>query len=48
TIPSCHGLQLEGGLAILAGCIQKVCSMQGHRATSNAQGQEEQTSAFHV
>ncbi|ETO58381.1 hypothetical protein F444_23243 [Phytophthora nicotianae P1976] len=45
---NCHGLQLDGGLAILADCIQKVCSLQGQRATSNKKGQEEQTSAFHV
>ncbi|ETM39655.1 hypothetical protein L914_14201 [Phytophthora nicotianae] len=44
----CHGLQLEGGLAILADCIQKVCLIQGQRATSSKTGQEEQTSAFHV
>ncbi|ETN06054.1 hypothetical protein PPTG_23398 [Phytophthora nicotianae INRA-310] len=37
-----------GGLAILAECIQKVCSLQGQRATSNTQEQEEQTLAFHV
>ncbi|ETP28391.1 hypothetical protein F442_22315 [Phytophthora nicotianae P10297] len=45
---NCHGLQLDGGLAILADCIQKVCSLQGQQATSNKKGQEEQTSAFHV
>ncbi|ETO58394.1 hypothetical protein F444_23228 [Phytophthora nicotianae P1976] len=45
---NCHGLQLEGGLAILADCIQKVCSIQGQRATSDKTGQEEQTSVFHV
>ncbi|ETN10705.1 hypothetical protein PPTG_22684 [Phytophthora nicotianae INRA-310] len=39
---------LDGGLAILADCLQKVCSLQGQRATSYKQGQEEQTSAFHV
>ncbi|ETK88696.1 hypothetical protein L915_07088 [Phytophthora nicotianae] len=44
----CHGLQLDGGLAILADCLQKVCSLQGQRATSYKQGQEEQTPAFHV
>ncbi|ETO82735.1 hypothetical protein F444_03151 [Phytophthora nicotianae P1976] len=44
----CHGLQLEGGLAILADCIQKVCSIQGPRATSDKTEQEKQTSAFHV
>ncbi|ETO59658.1 hypothetical protein F444_22030 [Phytophthora nicotianae P1976] len=43
-----HGLQLDGGLAILADCIHKVCSLQGQRATSYKLGQEEQTSAFHV
>ncbi|ETO82748.1 hypothetical protein F444_03150 [Phytophthora nicotianae P1976] len=45
---NCHGLQLEGGLAILADCIQKVCSIQGPRATSDKTEQEKQTSAFHV
>ncbi|ETO73784.1 hypothetical protein F444_10323 [Phytophthora nicotianae P1976] len=45
---NCHGLQLDGGLAILADCIQKVCSLQGQRATSDKTGQEEQASAFHV
>ncbi|ETI33068.1 hypothetical protein F443_20219 [Phytophthora nicotianae P1569] len=45
---NCHGLQLAGGLAILADCIQKVCSLQGPRATSHEQGYREQTAAFHV
>ncbi|ETN04183.1 hypothetical protein PPTG_14895 [Phytophthora nicotianae INRA-310] len=42
------GETLEGGLAIFADCIQKVCLKQGQRATSSKTGQEEQTSAFHV
>ncbi|ETO81093.1 hypothetical protein F444_04534 [Phytophthora nicotianae P1976] len=25
---NCRGLQLDGGLAIFADCIQKVCSLQ--------------------
>ncbi|ETP46588.1 hypothetical protein F442_07186 [Phytophthora nicotianae P10297] len=45
---NCHGLQLDGGRAILADCIQNVCSLQGQRATSNKKGQEKQISAFHV
>ncbi|ETK73398.1 hypothetical protein L915_19667 [Phytophthora nicotianae] len=45
---NCHGLQLARGLAILADCIQKVCSLQGPRATSHEQGYWEQTAAFHV
>ncbi|ETO75171.1 hypothetical protein F444_09198 [Phytophthora nicotianae P1976] len=45
---NCHGQQLDGGLAILAGCILEVYSLQGQRATYYKQGQEEQTSAFHV
>ncbi|ETI30448.1 hypothetical protein F443_22430 [Phytophthora nicotianae P1569] len=45
---NCHGLQLDGGLAILADCIQKVCSLQGQRATSLELGPKEQTAAFHV
>ncbi|ETO75163.1 hypothetical protein F444_09216 [Phytophthora nicotianae P1976] len=45
---NCPGVQLDGGRAILADCIQKVCSLQGQRATSNKKGQEKQTSAFHV
>ncbi|ETO59071.1 hypothetical protein F444_22551 [Phytophthora nicotianae P1976] len=44
----CHGLQLDGGFTFLVDCIQKVCSLQSQRATSNTQGQEEKTSAFHV
>ncbi|ETP48314.1 hypothetical protein F442_05916, partial [Phytophthora nicotianae P10297] len=39
---------LDGGLPIFVDCILKVCSLQGQRATSYKQGQEEQTSAFHV
>ncbi|ETL86493.1 hypothetical protein L917_14074, partial [Phytophthora nicotianae] len=45
---NCHGLQLEGGLAILADYIQKVCSIQGQRATSDKTGQEEQTSGREI
>ncbi|ETK81171.1 hypothetical protein L915_13315, partial [Phytophthora nicotianae] len=39
---------LDGGFPFLVDCIQKVCSLQGQRATSYKLGQEEQTSAFHV
>ncbi|ETK89905.1 hypothetical protein L915_06218, partial [Phytophthora nicotianae] len=39
---------LDGGFTFLVDCIQKVCSVQAQRATSYKQGQEEQTSVFHV
>ncbi|ETK84914.1 hypothetical protein L917_10000, partial [Phytophthora nicotianae] len=39
---------LDGGFTFRVDCIQKVCSLQGQRDTSYKQGQEEQTSAFHV
>ncbi|KAG3004027.1 hypothetical protein PC120_g18832 [Phytophthora cactorum] len=43
-----HGPQLDGGLAILADCIQKVCSLQTLCTTSNQLGHPAKSSAFQV
>ncbi|KAG3114072.1 hypothetical protein PI124_g5352 [Phytophthora idaei] len=44
----CHGPQLDGGLAILAECVQKICSLPTQRTTSKQLGHPEQSSAFQV
>ncbi|KAG2790220.1 hypothetical protein PC129_g11581 [Phytophthora cactorum] len=45
---NCHGPQLDGGLEILADCIQKVCSLQTLCTTSNQLGHPAKSSAFQV
>ncbi|KAG3241341.1 hypothetical protein PI124_g13780 [Phytophthora idaei] len=45
---NCHGPQLDGGLAILADCIQKVCSLQTLCTSSNQLGPPAKSSAFQV
>ncbi|KAG2961690.1 hypothetical protein PC119_g26037 [Phytophthora cactorum] len=45
---NCHGPQLDGGLAILADCIQKVCSLQTLCTTSNQLSHPAKSSAFQV
>ncbi|KAG2999371.1 hypothetical protein PC120_g20922 [Phytophthora cactorum] len=44
----CHGPQRDGGLTILADCIQKVCSIQTLCTTSNQLGPPAKSSAFQV
>ncbi|KAG3021194.1 hypothetical protein PC120_g8818 [Phytophthora cactorum] len=43
---NCHGPQLDDGLAILADCIKKVCSLQTLCTTSNQLGHPAKSSAF--
>ncbi|KAG2893324.1 hypothetical protein PC117_g23813 [Phytophthora cactorum] len=45
---NCHGPQLDDGLAILADCIKKVCSLQTLCTTSNQLGHPAKSSAFQV
>ncbi|KAG3030447.1 hypothetical protein PC121_g4900 [Phytophthora cactorum] len=43
-----YGRKLDGGLAILAECIQKICSLPTQRTTFKQLGHPEQSSAFQV
>ncbi|KAG3126682.1 hypothetical protein PI126_g22218 [Phytophthora idaei] len=43
-----HGTQLDGGLAILAECIQEICSLPTQCTTCKQLGHPEQSSAFQV